>query len=301
VLNQSLADANTSDYVTLRSVNTIWAADGLNWKQPFVNTLTTHYVDSLNQVDFQIDAETIRKRVNAWIAEQTEDRIKDLLPEGIVTPQTAMLLTNAVYLDAKWKFEFDPDRSKSGEFKQLSGNAATVQYMNQLNEFKHTRADSFDVVELPYGDDKLSMVILLPDINTFTQFETDLSATRVNAALTKMQPKTVRLSLPKFTFEYEAPLNKPLSNLGMTGAFTQSADFSLMTDDRQLMIDAVMHKAFVNTDEAGTEAAAATGVMVNITSAPTVDVDILVNRPFVFLIRDLATSNVVFLGRVTSP
>jgi serpin B len=214
---------------------------------------------------------------------------------------TRLVLTNAIYFNAAWQFPFEKDATADGTFHLLSGSEVTVPMMKQTKSFAYTEGDDYQAVELPYDGSELSMVILLPQPGQFTTFERSLDASKVDGIIASLASKRVALTMPKYEFTSDFSLKKALSAMGMPVAFTDSADFSGMDGKRDLYISDVIHKAFVSVDEVGTEAAAATAVIMTTTSLPLNVVDVTIDRPFIFLIRDIQTGAILFLGHVTNP
>jgi len=286
----------------LNIVNRIWGQVGYAFHQAFLDVLAENYGTGLSLLDFVHASDASRIAINDWVAKQTRDRIKDLIPPGAINTLTRMVLTNAIYFKAAWREPFDKDRTGDQPFTRLTGDSIPVEMMRQTNDYGYASGDGYQVVELPYHGDEFSMVILLPDVGRFEEFEGTLEPSRWGTILEQVEYRTVALSLPKFTFEWGTSLADTLAAMGMPSAFDPAeADFSGMTDVEQLFIGDVIHKAFVAVDEEGTEAAAATAVIMVGTSAPVEPVVVTVDRPFIFLIRDISTGTILFLGRVVDP
>ena len=286
----------------LNIVNAIWGQKDYSFLQDFLDTLARNYGAGLRVLDFQGAPEPSRLIINDWVEEQTEDRIKDLIPPGAINVLTRLVLTNAVYFNAAWESQFEENSTSPGPFHLLDGAEVSVPMMRQMSGFRYTSGADFEAVELPYDGHELSMVILLPGAGRFESFEDSLDYGVVESAIDGLQGGQVALTMPRFKMETDFNLNDALSALGMSAAFDPpNADFSGMDGGRDLYISDVIHKAFVDVDEAGTEAAAATAVIMEATSAPVGPVEITVDRPFVFLIRDIETSSILFVGRVMNP
>ena len=296
------ASGDDSEPFRLNIVNRIWGRIGYSFLEEFLDVLAENYGAGLTLLDFAEDPEASRIAINDWVAEQTEGRIEDLIPPGAITPATPLVLTNAIYFLAAWSNAFEKENTANGPFHLLDGTEVTVPLMNQEATYNHAAGDGYQAVELPYEGHEVSMVILLPDAGGFEAFEETLDAGRLAAILAGLSGLTVDLTMPRFTFEWDASLKGLLTAMGMGVAFRSAADFSGMTGARDLLIQDVIHKAFVAVDEEGTEAAAATAVIFEATSAPpTVSVTVRVDRPFIFLIRDRPTGAILFLGRVLDP
>jgi serpin B len=243
-----------------------------------------------------------RVTINDWVSEQTEGRIEDLIPQGIINALTRLVLTNAMYFNAAWASPFEPSATKDGAFHTLDGGRVTVPMMRQSTHLGYAEDEGVQLVELPYDGQELSMLILLPAAGQFESFEAALDAERVGTMLRGIARRQVALTMPKFEIESEFSLSKALIAMGMPDAFSVAdADFSGMTGNRDLFIRDVVHKSFVSVDEAGTEAAAATAVIMQLRAMPQQPVEVTVDRPFVFLIRDIQTGAILFVGRVVDP
>jgi serpin B len=285
----------------LNIINAIWGQKGYEFLTEFLDVLAENYGAGLRILDFVNETEESRLAINDWVSDQTEERIKDLIPEGILSPATALVLTNAIYFNAAWEYPFNENMTADGPFYLIDGGQVTVPMMEQTEVFGYyTDGEGYQAVELLYDGDELSMVILLPEDDQFEVFEEGLQAARVSDIISDLQPTGVTLRMPRFEFESEFNLNDPLKDMGMTAAFGAGADFSGMTGSPDLYIRAVLHQAFVSVDESGTEAAAATAVVME-EEAPEPLVELTIGRPFIFLIRDIETGAILFIGRVMNP
>jgi serpin B len=285
----------------LRIVNSTWAQKDFTLEPGFLDVLGESYGAGVNLLNFAAEPEPARLKINQWVSQQTEDRIKDLIPQGVINPLTRLVLTNAVYFNAAWKAPFSKPTGNA-PFTLRDGSTVNVPMMHHDAGFRAAALRELaTAVALPYQDERLSMLVVLPEEGKLAAVEEAL-ATRgladIDAALT-MQP--VLLSLPRFKFETPIPLRPELSALGMPVAFAAGeADFTGINRESDLYIQAVLHKAFIAVAEKGTEAAAATAVVAGATSAPQ-GLTINVNRPFLFFIRDDATGAILFMGRVSDP
>lgn len=284
----------------LKIANALWGQEAQHCEAAFLDTLARYYDAGLRTLDFGA-SEAARKVINDWVEEQTEGKIKALLPEGAITPQTVLVLTNAIYFNASWQFPFRPEATVDGPFHLLDGSAVTVPLMHQSHQFGYAAGPGYQAVELPYSGGELSMVVILPEKGHFAEWAGSLDAERLNGVLAAMSTEQVALTLPRFRFEYELSLKDALQHMGVTTAFGSAADLSRMTGKRELFIQDVFHKAFVSVEESGTEAAAATAVLVGMVSLPLEPVAMVVDGPFLFLIRDIDTGTVLFLGHVVNP
>ena len=286
----------------LNIVNAIWGQRGYTFLPEFLDTLAQNYGAGLRLLDFAQDPEAARVTINDWVGEQTEDRIQDLIPPGVIDALTRLVLTNAIYFNAAWAEPFETDLTTDGPFHLLDGGEVVVPMMQQTTELGYAEGQGYQALELPYDGRELAMVILLPQEGQFEAFEDSLNASRVEAILESLTYRQVALTLPRFRVESAFSLAEALQAMGMPDAFAPDrADFSGMDGARNLYIGDVLHKAFVSVDEAGTEAAAATAVVMKVTGIPEAPVEVRVDRPFVFLIRDLGTGTILFVGRVVNP
>jgi len=285
----------------LNIVNAIWGQKGYEFLSQFLDLLAENYGAGLRPLDFANAPEESRITINNWVSDQTEGRIEDLIPQGLIDALTRLVLTNAIYFNAAWQHPFSEDITKDGPFYLLDGGEVAVPMMRQTETFGYAEGDGYLAVELPYDGRELSMVILLPQAGKFEVFEGSLDPQFVDAIVKDMPPRQVALTMPRFEFESGFSLGEILAALGMPVAFSGGADFSAMTGNRDLFIGDVVHKAFVSVDEAGTEAAAATAVIMPTAMPPGELVEVTVDRPFIFLIRDIETGSILFIGRVVNP
>lgn len=286
----------------LRISNAMWLQDGADFEIDYLDTLALNYGAGVNMMDYSADPEAARVEINTWVEDQTEDKIKDLIPPGAITGDTMAVLTNAIYFNASWLDQFDPAATADGPFAAPTGSVTTPM-MKQMNSYGYVAQTGFEAIELPYDGEEVSMVILLPDASSdIATLEASLDAAKLQAAFDGLETKMVDLSMPKFKFESPVGLKQILVDLGMPSAFDSVAsDFSGISQTINLFISDVLHKAFVDVNEKGTEAAAATAVIIVTDSVPSADVSVDVDRPFLFLIRDRQTDAIIFIGRVVDP
>jgi serpin B len=286
----------------LNIVNAIWGQKGYEFLTSFLDTLADNYGAGLRILDFAAAPEPARLTINKWVTDQTEGRIEDLIPQGVIDIYTRLVLTNAIYFNAAWQYPFEKGATAQGPFHLLDGSQLNVPLMHQTESLRYIEGKDYQAVELPYDGRETSMLILLPRTGQFTAFEKTLDAKQVASIVNALETRRVELTLPRFEFTRDFSLKKTLSTLGMQDAFSGKADFSGMTGKRDLQISDVIHKAFVGVDESGTEAAAATAVVMRETAMPAGDViEVTIDRPFIFLIRDNSTGTVLFIGRVLDP
>lgn len=286
----------------LNIANAIWGQTGYQFLPEFLDTLAESYGAGLRLLDFASDPEEARLTINNWVSDQTEGRIKDLIPPGLIHALTRLVLTNAIYFNAAWAEPFEVESTVDGPFTLLDGGQVTVPMMQGTESLGYAEGPGYQAVELPYDGRELSMVILLPEAGGFETFEGGLDAGQVESIVHDLTYRQVALTMPRFEFESEFDLAETLAALGMPVAFSGDADFSGMDGGRNLFISEVVHKAFVSVDEAGTEAAAATAVVMEVMAAlPEEPVEVIIDHPFIFFIRDIETGAILFIGRVVDP
>ena len=286
----------------LNIANAIWGQQGYRFLPAFLDLLAENYGSGLRLLDFAANPESARVTINNWISDQTEGKIKDLIPQGTLDKLTRLVLTNAIYFNAAWNKPFEKSSTQDGAFHLQNGGQVTVPMMKQTTSLGYAEGQNYQAVELPYDGRQLSMVILLPKTGQFDAFESALDAGQVDAILKNLKQRQVALSLPRFKVESEFSLAQTLAAMGMPDAFSSQADFSGTDGTKNLLISDVVHKAFVSVDESGTEAAAATAVVMSLTSVmPEQPIEVTVDRPFIFLMRDIPTGTILFVGRIVNP
>jgi len=295
------AEGKDDEGFRLNIVNAIWGQKDYGFLPSFLDILAENYGAGLRILDFMNETEKSRLAINDWVSDQTEGRIEDLIPQGAIDALTRLVLTNAIYFNAAWEYPFDEDMTADGPFYLLDEGQVIVPMMKQTESFGYTNGEGYQAVELQYDGNELSMVILLPEADQFQAFEEVLQPQQVCDIIDGLQNAQVTLTMPKFEFDSEFSLKNTLAGMGMPIAFSSAADFSGMTGNRELFISDVVHKAFVSVDEAGTEATAATAVIMPGSAAPEPPVEVTIDRPFIFLIRDIETGAILFVGRVINP
>jgi len=298
----------THDGYQLRLANALWAQQGYKFRDDFLQVTKSDYGAGLNQVDFSGATEAARLTINQWVEQKTEDKIKDLLKPGAVNPATRLVLTNAIYFKADWQTQFRKEATTVEDFHLAPAQTVKAPLMHRTGGYNYFSEGTFQILEIPYKSRDLSMIVFLPnDVNGLLAFEQSLTASNMQKWLSQLKPVSrVILTLPKYKVTQQFELAGVLGAMGMPTAFKLgAADFSGMTGDRELFISAVIHKAFVDVDEAGTEAAAATAVVM-VGSAmrapdPTPPTEFRADHPFLFLIRDNRSGSILFMGRVADP
>jgi len=284
--------------------NALWAQKDYPFLEEFTGLNATYYGAGLENLDFASDAEGARKRINGWVEERTRDRIKDLIPPGVLTPLTRLVLTNAIYFKGQWNEKFEKSATRDAPFFVKAGEKVTVPMMNQTEEFGYAEDDDVQVLEMGYRGDELSMVIVLPKAGDgLAKVEAGLTTKKLTAWIGNLSRRDVIVSVPRFTTNYTVSLKDTLIAMGMKDAFDPgAADFSGMADtEEKIFIAAVIHKAFVEVNEEGTEAAAATAVIAELGGAPAAPPVFRADHPFIFMIRHRATGAVLFMGRLAKP
>jgi serpin B len=304
------ADQQTNA-IELNIANALWVQQGFPFLPSFLETATNQYQANVGQADFVTEADAVRLEINNWVAQETQNKIQNILPPGSLNADTRFVLANAIYFLGAWTIPFAETNTSTRPFYLSSTTLVEVPLMHQsswiydgdgnpitFNYMHNWATNGFQAIELPYGSNQLSMVILLPSqIDGLGRLEQQLSPAFLSNVLGQMRPNTVEIYLPRFTVESSFNLGKTLAAMGMPDAFTPFADFSGIDGGQDLYVSFVLHKAWVQVNEAGTEAAAATVGG----GASTLPPFFIADHPFMFLIRDTQTGSVLFLGRLTNP
>ncbi|XP_078686719.1 leukocyte elastase inhibitor-like isoform X10 [Branchiostoma floridae x Branchiostoma belcheri] len=295
-----------SDKYTLQTANRLYGEQTYSFLQDFLNATRKNYGAELASVDFKGAAEQVRGTINKWVEEQTKDKIKDLIPAGAVDAMTRLVLVNAIYFKGNWDKQFKAEMTQDMDFNINNNEKVKVPMMKMEEKFNYGefQDQKFRVLELPYVEKELSMLIFLPDeVEGIRNLESALTATTLQTVSSQMYSTKVNLMLPRFKLEQDFSLGETLKKMGMGEAFSDGADFSGMSAAADLFISEVVHKAFVEVNEEGTEAAAATGVFMLGCSmpAPPTSTWFIVNRPFMFFIRDNHTNSFLFCGKLQTP
>jgi serine protease inhibitor len=285
--------------VALRIANAPFAQKDMALEKAYLEALASRFGAGIRLVDYVAATEEARKAINGWVDDQTEHRIPELLVRGVLTPQTRLALVNAIYLKAPWQTAFGAEATKPGAFTRADGSTVEVPMMHVGEALPHAAGAGWQAVELPYVGGALAMTVIVPD--DLASFERALTADQLASITEALAEGPVSLTFPKFSIETKAELADILGALGMPTAFSDAADFSGITTAERLAISAVVHQANIDVDEKGTEAAAATAVVMRATGMPAEPVTVRVDRPFLFALRDVPTGAVLFLGRVGDP
>jgi len=295
-----------SNSFQLTVANSLWGQQGHPFLQSFLTVLRQNYGAGLLLLDFQDAPDPSRRTINAWVANNTQGKITDLIPSGAIDSSTRLVLANALYFKAKWMAPFDRNATSNQVFHLLDGSQVTVPMMEQVTHLSYAEGTGYQVVDLPYAGGQVSMVILLPRAGQLDALEKGLAAGAITPTLQSLGTAKVDLTLPKFKYGSSFSLGQTLQGMGMRDAFSPSAaDFSGMDGHQHdLFISDVIHKALVAVDEDGTEAAAATAVAMSsaLAAAPIEKiVQFKADHPFIYVIRDDPTGTILFLGRVEDP
>jgi len=302
-----LANLNAPhDAYQLRIANALWAQQGYTFLDDFLKLTKSDYGAGFKQVDFKDATEAARLTINQWVEQQTDNKIKDLLQPGVLSSRTRLVLTNAIYFKGDWQTQFDKAQTRDEDFHLSAAQNVKASMMHREGGFNYFDGGTFQILEIPYKSAELSMIVLLPkDVGGMFALEQSLTAPNTRQWLGQLRPvPKVIMTLPKFKMTQQFELQDTLGAMGMTLAFDAHADFSGMTGNREFYISAAIHKAYIDVNEEGTEAAAATAVVMRSMMArmqqPAPPV-FRADHPFIFLIRDNRSGGILFMGRVTDP
>ena len=287
--------------LTFNIANALWAQKDYHFEQAFLDTLSANYNAGLKLVDFN-DPDQARALINLWVAAQTNEKIQELIPTGVLSNMTRLVLTNAIYFKGGWVNRFEEKYTIDGSFTLADGSSKTVPFMHGNFTISALVSEKIQVVRLPYEGSTYAMAAIMPSAD-FAGFEQQLTAAELEQILSDLQSSSamVDLSMPKFQSESSLGLAETLAALGMPDAFdAEKADFSGMNGKPDLMIGSVLHQATIDVNEEGTEAAAATAVVMNVTSMPGQSYTIRLDKPFIYVIYETTTNTIVFVGRVVN-
>jgi len=291
--------------VELNIANALWAQKGYSFLPDFLEIAKGEYQANVNQADFITGAETARNEINQWVAQNTKDKIQDILPAGSLDELTRLVLANAIYFKGIWAKPFEKAETSSQPFVLSRTSRVNAPLMYHFDEVRYMEDSGFQAVELPYSGGELSMVILLPrEVDGCGELEKGLTPALLSRSLKQMKKQRVEILLPRFKLESNFDLNDTLAKMGMLDAFSEKADFSGMDGTRLLFISGVFHKAWGEVNEEGTEAAAATAVVARtrgMAPPPPPCPLFRADHPFIFFIRDTRSGSLLFLGRLADP
>ena len=295
----------------LNIANALWAQKDYKFLDDYFGLVEKYYGGKVTNLDFTNETEKSRLIINSWVEKQTNNKIKDLIPPGILNSLTRLVLTNAIYFKGFWLKQFDKKDTKEEDFRVSPDNKIKAQMMRLTGKeanFNYAETDKLQILELPYEGEELSMLILLPKEDDLKAVEESLNSEKLSEWKKLLRNEKVNVYLPKFKFENKYFMAQDLKDMGMPTAFTLGidfggeADFSGMTGNKKLNIDMVIHQAFVEVNEEGTEAAAATAVEMAPAAGPSDRIKIFkADHPFIFIIQNSETGNILFVGRVSDP
>ena len=291
----------------LNIANALWAQEDYQFLSDYIDTVEKYYGGKTNNLDFVKDPEGSRVTINDWVEKQTKDKIKDLIPQGVINDMTRLVLTNAIYFKGEWVKQFDKENTTDEDFRINENDSVKVPMMQRTDEeaeFNYAENKDLQILEMPYSGEDLSMLILLPKDDDLAKVENSLSIENLAQWKKDLKKQRVEVFVPKFKFETKYLMTEDLKAMGMPTAFGLGADFSGMDGKKDLFISEVIHQAFVEVNEEGTEAAAATGVVMMLGALPGEETKIPVFRadhPFIFLIQEKNSGNILFVGRVVNP
>lgn len=290
---------------TFTVANRLWGRTGLTFESAFMSLMKVQYLAGMERLDFQSDPNAARQTINKWVEDKTNQKIKDLLPEGSINSEISLVLTNAIYFKGNWKNKFDKDATTDRAFALVANEKPSVQVpmMSKVAPARYATTDNAWIVAMPYKGEQLEMVLVVPkDQEGLFAIEKDLTYETLSGWLSSLAPTDkVGVIMPKFKFTYKEKLKTAFIGLGMQKAFGSGADFSGMTTEENLHIDQIFHKAFIEVNEEGSEAAAATAVTMKRDSAGPSHPTVLADHPFLFMIHDKSTGSILFMGRVHNP
>jgi serpin B len=293
----------------LSTANALWSQEKFQFRKDYIDLVEKYYGGSVTNLDFVGNKESSRLVINGWVEEQTNDKIKDLIPSGALTTDTRLVLTNAIYFKGKWVKQFNENETKEQNFQIAQNNNIPVPMMQRADEksiFNYAENNDVQLLELPYSGEDLSMLIILPK-NSLENLENSFTLNQLSKWKESLAEQRVNIYIPRFKFETKYFMEKILPGMGMPTAFSNSSDFSGMEDDpsENLKIDNVVHQAFVEVNEEGTEAAAATAITImakatSVGSEPRIPT-FRADHPFILIIQQKDTGNILFMGRVNNP
>lgn len=294
-------DSLNQDDLQLHLANSLWCQQNYNFQQDFLDINQEYFGAGIRQVDFKRRYRQIRKQINQWVEKQTNQKIQDLIDQGVLDRMTRLVLVNAIYFNGKWENPFPEGNTREQSFYITPEQKEKAPFMNHSLSLPYHEAGFYKAVEIPYSKGKLSMLILLPNRHEdMPKLERRLERSFYQSLSDSLNRQEVDLSIPRFKLKAKYQLNEPLQQMGMTSAFGGNADFSGMTGDKDLYISDIVHQSYVEVHEKGTEAAAATGVVMRKT-AIVKKKSFTADHPFLFMIRDQQTHTILFMGKLRYP
>ncbi|HEY6793716.1 MAG TPA: serpin family protein [Kineosporiaceae bacterium] len=296
-------DPQHSVTIQLDIADALWGQRGVTWAPAFLDALSSDFGAGMRVVDFHTRPEQARQAINGWVGDVTHHTIPQLLAPGVVDAATRLALVNALYLKAPWAVPFEPRATRTAPFIRADGTGVQVPFMHQTGTLEYGAGPGWQAVRVPYAGRTLAMTLVLPDAGQAVKLTSALDGQRLRSILAAPRPTSVELALPRWRTRTSTPLTELLKGLGMTSAFSPDADFSGMTTGggKSLTIDAVIHEGYVAVDEAGTEASAATAVVMTASAALTEPRTVIFGRPFLYVLHDVETGAPMFIGRIADP
>jgi serpin B len=290
-----------NDNYEMKTANALWVQEDYNLLPTFTEATERFYGGVARNIDFGKDPEKAREIINSWVAEKTNDIIDELFPENSFSGLTRLVITNAIYFKGDWEDEFDEENTTESDFYVDSDETVQVEMMQKTDgEYRYYEDETVQVLEMPYKGEEVSMMVILPRENDLSAVENTITVDKIKTVATKSYKQEVDVYLPKFELETDYSLISYLEGLGMNLSFGSGADFSGMNGDKSLFIGKVVHSAYITVDEKGTEAAAATGVVMMESAMPEEKKQFKADHPFIFIIQE-KTGNILFMGRVVNP
>ena len=296
-----------NQHYELNTANALWAEQNFKFLDEYFSVVNKFYDGKVTNLDFKQQPENARSTINNWVEDQTNNKIRNLIPLGLINDMTRLVLTNAIYFKGEWVQQFNEEQTKEQDFRVAAGNNVKIKMMQKTDGdaiFGYIQADRLQILEMPYSGEDLSMLILLPEDDDTRSLEKSLNRKKLAEWTEKLEEKRVNVYIPRFKFETKYFMEDTLSKMGMPIAFSDNADFSGMTGAKDLKISKVIHQTFIEVNEEGTEAAAATAVIMKEFAIagpgpqiPTFRAD----HPFIFIIQQKETGNILFMGRVSDP
>jgi len=294
-------NALNKDEINIYTANSFWAQADFKFKKEFVGIIRDYFSGEITNVDFVKEAEKCRVDINKWVEGKTNNKIENLIQPGLIDNLTRLVLVNAIYFKAPWEMPFDTKATKKMDFNTSAANVVSADFMTGENNYKYYTEDKFSAIEIPYAKGSLSMIVILPADNDLAGLQKSMDNALYQKIVSGLTQKKVRLILPKFKATSEFELSDVLKEMGMPEAFSDKADFSGMTGRKDLKISKVVHKAFIDVNESGTEAAAATAVIIRIKAMPVNAIEFKADHPFMFVIRENTNGSILFAGNIYDP
>ena len=300
-LQKNLNTYNQQQVALFSVANAVWIRDDFKLNPQYSDLIKKSYETELSTSDFK-EPEAVRTKINEWVSEKTAKNISELFAKGDLNGTPELVLANAVYFKGRWRNAFNKNSTRAGKFSVSSSTLVNVRMMHQKKNFSYSEKDNVQVIELPYSNGELSMLVILPkDAGGLATLEQGLTIEKINRFSQNLWDKEVSLNFPKFKISYRINLKDSLKKEGVLDAFGPKADFSLMAEGKSLFITNALHKAFAEVDEEGTEAAASTAVQMSLTAKREIIPEFNADRPFLFIIRENQYGSILFMGRITDP